>query len=64
MWPALGLALELGYLIAIPIVVLAFMGRFLDREFGTAPWMLLGGILLAIIASGIGITRKVRKMIV
>ncbi|MBI4142941.1 AtpZ/AtpI family protein [Candidatus Uhrbacteria bacterium] len=62
-WQAVALAWELGYTIAIPIVLLALGGRFLDRRFGTSPWLLLLGILLSIIVSSIAITMKVRRII-
>lgn len=61
-WSALGLAFELGYLIAIPIVVFAIVGRFLDRWFGTAPWLLLVGILLSLFVSSALVVRKTRSV--
>jgi len=45
---ALGLAWQLGYTIAVPLVVFALAGRFLDKKLGTSPFLLLLGILLAI----------------
>jgi F0F1-type ATP synthase assembly protein I len=45
---ALGLAFELGYTIAIPLVVFALLGRFADKKLGTSPFLLLLGILLSI----------------
>ncbi len=61
-WQAVALAWELGYTIAIPIVLLAFAGRFLDRKFGASPWFLLTGVLLSIIMSSIAVTMKVRRI--
>ena len=61
-WRALAIAGELGYTIAIPIVLFAIGGRMLDQRFGTTPLMLLIGILLAVVLSGLGITRKIRKI--
>ena len=54
----LQLAWELGYLIAIPLVVFALTGRFLDQRFDTSPWILLAGIFLALVVSGIAVARK------
>lgn len=54
----LQLAWELGYLIAIPLVVFALLGRILDRKFDTSPWILLAGIFLALVVSGIAVARK------
>ena len=56
-------AFELGYTIVIPIVLLAFLGRFLDRKFETSPIFLLSGILFSIIVSGILIFRKAKKIL-
>lgn len=62
LWGSLELAFELGYLIAIPIVLFGLGGRFLDRWLGTSPWLLLAGIVLAIVLSGIGVSRKIRAI--
>jgi len=55
---ALKLSLELGYTIAIPIVVLALAGRLLDKKFDTSPWILISGILISIIVSSIALVVK------
>ncbi len=47
-WSAVGLAWELGYTIAVPLVVFALGGRWLDKKLGTSPFLLLAGILLSI----------------
>lgn len=60
---ALSLAWELGYTIAVPIVVLALLGRFLDKRMGTSPWLLLAGILLSIAASSYVIYKKTLDII-
>ena len=59
---ALGLAWELGYTIAIPIVILGFGGAWLDKKVQTSPAFLLAGIVLAIFISGIAVYRKVKKI--
>lgn len=61
-WRALAIAGELGYTIAIPIVLFALGGRMLDLRWGTSPWLLLAGIFLAIVVSGFVIARKIRKV--
>lgn len=60
---ALGLAWELGYTIAIPIVAFALLGRFADKKFDTSPFLLLAGILFSIIISSWVIYKKVSKII-
>lgn len=61
-WQALGLAWELGYSIAIPLVLFALGGRYLDKKLGTSPWLLLGGMGLAIIFTTIFLVRKFSRM--
>jgi F0F1-type ATP synthase assembly protein I len=62
-WSALSLAWELGYTIAVPIVVLALAGRFADRRLGTSPWLLLAGIFVSIVISTISVYFKTIKII-
>ena len=62
LWDALGLAWEMGYTIAVPLILFALGGRFLDRWLATAPWLMLGGIGVAIAISSIAITRKIRQV--
>lgn len=57
-WQALAYAWQFGYSIAVPLVVFALLGRFLDGKLGTTPWLFLAGILLAIIASSVLLVRK------
>lgn len=62
-WSALSLAWELGYTIAVPIVVFALGGRWLDRKFETSPWLLLTGIFLSLIVSSWLVYFKMAKII-
>lgn len=62
LWQALGLAWELGYTIAVPLVALALVGRLLDKYWGTSPWMLLIGVLLSIVISSVLVVRKTQKI--
>ncbi|HRY82801.1 MAG TPA: AtpZ/AtpI family protein [Candidatus Moranbacteria bacterium] len=57
-WSALSLAWSLGYSIAVPLVVLALIGRFLDKKMGTSPWMLLLGIIISIAVSSYMVYKK------
>lgn len=60
---AFGLAWEMGYLMAIPLVLLALGGRLLDRFLGTSPIFLLIGIVLSIIMSSVLLARKAMEII-
>ena len=57
------MAWELGYTIAVPIVLLALVGRFADKHFETSPWLLLAGILLSIIVSSALVYRKISPIL-
>ena len=57
-WSVFSLAMELGYLIAIPLVVFALARRFLDRKLETSPWIFLAGICLAIVLTTYLVYRK------
>lgn len=59
---ALSLAWELGYTIAVPLVVFALGGRLLDRAWGTSPWLLLTGVLLSIAISTALVLRKMQSI--
>ena len=60
---SLSLSFQLGYTIAVPLVVLALLGRFLDKKFDTSPWILLAGILLSLIISSWIIYIKIVQII-
>lgn len=49
---------DFGATIAVPVVVLALLGRWLDAKWGTRPFMLIAGFVLAALLSGISIYRK------
>lgn len=59
---ALNLAWELGYTIALPIVILGFGGALLDKKLATSPLFLLVGIALSIIISGLAVYRKIKNI--
>ncbi|KKT74537.1 MAG: hypothetical protein UW71_C0020G0013 [Parcubacteria group bacterium GW2011_GWB1_44_7] len=62
-WSAFGLALELGWHIAIPLVILAVIGRLADKTLNTSPWLFLLGILASIAVSVYLIYRKVKNIL-
>ncbi len=62
LWLALKLAWEMGYLIALPVLILGVGGAYADRYFGTMPLLTLGGFLLAAILSFITIKRRIRTI--
>ncbi|HEY4512198.1 MAG TPA: AtpZ/AtpI family protein [Candidatus Paceibacterota bacterium] len=56
-------AFEVGYSVAIPLAILAFGGRWLDRQMDTTPTFLVIGLLLSIVSTSIIIWRKVRTFL-
>lgn len=59
----LSLAWELGYIIAIPLVILVAGGLFLDDKYDTSPIFLISGILLSILVSGILVFKKAKRIL-
>lgn len=60
---AIRLVWELGYAIAVPLVILALAGRFLDKKLGSSPWFLIAGILISIAISSYIVYKKVIEII-
>jgi len=59
----LSLAFELGYLITLPIVILALLGRMLDKKMDSSPWFLLVGIIISIVVTTYLVYRKTVSII-
>jgi F0F1-type ATP synthase assembly protein I len=58
LWQALNLLGQLGYIIAIPLVVLALLGRFLDKKYDTSPWLLIVGMFFSLMISSVWVYKK------
>ncbi len=63
MWKLIGIAWELGYLIALPLILFALAGKFADTFFHSSPLFFLLGTLLAIIVSTIIVVKKINTLI-
>lgn len=63
LWLSVQLAWDLGWLIALPVVVLGFAGAYADKHFGTSPLLILIGFAVAAALSVIGVKRKLKKII-
>ncbi len=60
----ISLSFELGYIIAIPLVVLGLLGKWLDGKTANEfPMYTLIGIGVAILATTLWITKKIRNYI-
>lgn len=60
---ALGMVWEFGYLIAVPLVLFALGGRWLDVKLKTTPWVFLIGLGISIAASTFLLIRKFSVML-
>lgn len=56
------IASELGFIIAIPLVLLILGGVKADRYFNTTPLFIIIAILIAPVISGIAIWRKIKTI--
>jgi F0F1-type ATP synthase assembly protein I len=56
------LAGELGFIIALPLVLLVLLGVKADAYFGTTPLFIIAGMILSAVASTISIARKVKRL--
>jgi hypothetical protein len=62
-WGLVNLAMELGFIIALPLVVLALGGKWLDTKTHTTPWFTILGIIIAIATTSIWLTRRIKELI-
>jgi len=62
-WALASLGLEMGFIIALPLVAFALGGKWLDKHFGFhTPWFTLIGIILAITSTTIWLTRRFKEL--
>lgn len=50
----------LGFELAVPLLVGVFGGQWLDRRFGTTPWLLLVGAMLGAAAGMLSLYRRIK----
>ncbi len=63
-WRLANLAMELGFIIALPLLAFVYLGKWVDGRLHTSfPYFTLLGILLAITATTIWLTRKLKEYI-
>jgi F0F1-type ATP synthase assembly protein I len=58
----MGPFLTLGLQLALTVVVFFFLGRWLDQEFGTAPWLMLAGLFVGVTGGLIAFFRTVIRL--
>lgn len=62
-WQIVNIAWELGYTIAIPVLVFAIGGAYLDKKLGTLPLFLILGLVISLFVSGFCVYKKVKQAI-
>lgn len=60
---AMSVLLDVGYIIAIPLVFFALLGRMMDNQWGTSPLFILIGIVLAAISSTVYLRKKISHLV-
>ena len=58
----LGIAGQIGYIIAIPAVLFVLGGAWLDTHFGTSPLFVLLGIPLALTISALSVWKMIKQV--
>lgn len=61
MWKYLTIVGQIGFIIAIPVVVLTLTGHYLDERLGTSPWLLISAIILSLVVSSLILYSRVIK---
>jgi len=54
----LGIVWTIGFMVAVPLVGFALLGRYADKAFNSSPLFFLSGVVISIIVSSILIFRK------
>jgi len=56
------LASTLGFQVAAPIVLGILGGQYLDKKFGTGPWLMIVCLFVGLVASVTGLLRLVQNI--
>lgn len=59
--PAIVLFAKFSGWIAVPVILGAFFGKWLDEKYGSEPWLFLGMVGLAFFVSMIGLVKIVME---
>lgn len=57
---ALALTTTIGAELAIAVVLGYYGGQYLDRQFGTGPWLMLAGVLVGLAAGIVGVYKTLQ----
>ncbi|MDD5251224.1 MAG: AtpZ/AtpI family protein [Patescibacteria group bacterium] len=57
---AMRIFVEFGAEIAVPVVLFTWLGKTLDARWGTKPWLIIAGFILAATLSVVAITKRAK----
>ncbi len=63
LWLAVQLVWDMGWIIAVPAVVLGFGGAYMDKRLHTTPLFILTGLALALLLSALVLMRQMKAII-
>lgn len=58
---ALRIVGDFGITIAVPVVILSWLGTYFDEQYGTKPWLLVVGFVISALFSGGIVYSKAKK---
>lgn len=59
--PALMMSAKLSGWIAAPIIIAVFLGEWLDKKYGTEPWLFLASVGIAFFISMVGLVVEAKR---
>ena len=63
-WALVSIASEMGFIIALPLLLFVLAGKWLDAKVhDTFPWFVLVGLVLAIASTTAWLTKKLKSFI-
>jgi ATP synthase protein I len=58
---AFALASTITFQLAVPVLMGAFGGRYIDERLGTSPWLMIAGLFLGLTAGVVGVIRLAQR---
>lgn len=58
---AFALASTITFQLAVPVLMGAFGGRYIDEKLGTSPWFMITGLFLGLVAGVVGVIRLAQR---
>lgn len=62
-WQLVSLAFELGFIIALPLIALGLLGKWLDAKSDSYPLFTMIGVVVAIISTTTWLTKRFKELI-